>query len=376
MKTVEFAPVKGYDVINENLGSGSFGKTILIKDLSIDELFVCKKYSPQPGIPKKDFFDTFKKEIKLMYQINHPNVVRVFTYYLYEDYHTGYIIMEYIEGESIDEWFGAYFLQLSDSNDIFRQLIEGFACIEKSGIVHRDIRESNILISKKDEVKIIDFGLGKKIDKTGMSADSFNNIINRQQMERFPKEFSECKYTSKTDMFCIAELFYRMLKKHNIDDFKHNYILQKMMNPDPDKRYSSFEDILIALDKKDFKQIVISDEDKDIYSDFVGALFNSLSCYTSKPEFETNVSNILDGLSTVLTGNCLNYHVQNTNEAINIFVKCQYRYYSNRKIEIRALQNFYNWITDKDEEFQKIIIKNIINRLNTIEYKIEEELPF
>ena len=82
MKTVEFSPVKGYDVINDNLGSGSFGKTILIKDLSIDELFVCKKYSPQPGIPKKDFFDTFKKEIKLMYQINHPNVVRVFTYYL------------------------------------------------------------------------------------------------------------------------------------------------------------------------------------------------------------------------------------------------------------------------------------------------------
>ena len=72
-KTVEFIPVKGYDVINDNLGEGSFGKTILIKDSSIDELFVCKKYSPRTGISKKEFFDTFKKEIKLMYQINHPN---------------------------------------------------------------------------------------------------------------------------------------------------------------------------------------------------------------------------------------------------------------------------------------------------------------
>ena len=108
----------------------------------------------------------------------------------------------------------------------------------------------------------------------------------------------------------------------------------------------------------------------------MGAVFNSLSCYTSKPDFETNVSNILDGLSAVLTGNCLNYHVQNICEVIGIFVKCQYKYYSNRKIETEALQNFYNWITDKDEEFQQIIIRNIINRLNTIEYKNEDDLPF
>ena len=71
-----------------------------------------------------DFYDTFKKEIKLMYQINHPNVVRVFTYYLYEDYYTGYILMEYIEGDSIDKWFEDYWLQLTSSNDIFRQLID------------------------------------------------------------------------------------------------------------------------------------------------------------------------------------------------------------------------------------------------------------
>ncbi len=376
MKTVEFTPVKGYDVINDNLGAGSFGKTILIKDLSIDELFVCKKYSPQPGIQKKDFFDTFKKEIKLMYQINHPNVVRVFTYYLYEDYYTGYILMEYIEGDSIDKWFEDYWLQLTDSNDIFRQLIEGFACIEKSGIIHRDIRESNILISKHDEVKIIDFGLGKKIDKVGMSADSFNRIINRQQMQRLPNEFSEGKYTSRTDMFCIAELFWRMLKKHNITDFKHEYILNKMMNADPSKRYESFKDILMALDKKDMKALEISDEDRAVYREFTESVYGVLAEFTEKPNLNLNVPNVLEGLQQLLESNCLNESVQNVSELIGIFVNSNYRYYGSRYVSVEAINKFYNWFVSKDETFQNIILKNIKNRLLSRPVKTEDELPF
>lgn len=376
MKTVEFTPVKGYDVINDNLGAGSFGKTILIKDLSIDELFVCKKYSPQPGIQKKDFFDTFKKEIKLMYQINHPNVVRVFTYYLYEDYYTGYILMEYIEGDSIDKWFEDYWLQLTDSNDIFRQLIEGLACIEKSGIIHRDIRESNILISKHDEVKIIDFGLGKKIDKVGMSADSFNRIINRQQMQRLPNEFSEGKYTSRTDMFCIAELFWRMLKKHNITDFKHEYILNKMMNADPSKRYESFKDILMALDKKDMKALEISDEDRAIYREFTESVYGVLAEFTEKPNINLTVPNVVEGLQQLLESNCLNESVQNVSELIGVFVNSNYRYYGSRDVSVEAINKFYNWFISKDEAFQNIILKNIKNRLLSRPVKTEDELPF
>lgn len=376
IKTVEFTPVKGYDIINDNLGSGSFGKTILIKDPSIDELFVCKKYSPQPGIPKKDFFDTFKKEIKLMYQINHPNVVRVFTYYLYEDYYTGYILMEYIEGDSIDKWFEDYWIQLTDSNNIFRQLIEGFACIEKSGIIHRDIRESNILISKSDEVKIIDFGLGKKIDKVGMSADSFNKMINRQQMQRVPNEFAEGKYTSKTDMFCVAELFGRMLKKHKVADFKHEYILNKMMNVDPLKRYESFKEILMALDKKDMKALEISDDDRAIYRAFTESIYGVLAEFSEKPDLDLNVQDVLEGLKQLLESNCLNESVQNVPELISIFVKSQYKYYSTRYVDVEAINNFYNWFISKDEDFQKIILKNIRNRLLSRPVKIGEELPF
>lgn len=62
---VEFKPVKGYEMINDNLGRGSFGQTVLIRDPSIDELFVCKKYMPQPGLKKRTFLVHLKKKSSL-----------------------------------------------------------------------------------------------------------------------------------------------------------------------------------------------------------------------------------------------------------------------------------------------------------------------
>lgn len=278
MEYVEFKRKK-YKIIEENLGNGSFGITKLLKDDEIDEFFVCKKYEPQPNLDKIFFYDNFKKEIKIMYKINHPNVARVFDYYLYGSSYSGYIIMEYIDGINIKEWFELYDSNNVSINNIFRQLIEGFSCIEENGIAHRDIRESNILVSNDETVKIIDFGLGKYIDDYNISLDSFNEIINRSNMEKIPNEFSQKKYTSKTDMFCIAELFERMLKNYNIKDFEYNHILQKMLQINPNDRYASFNDILKELDKNEFKKLEISDEDKCIYNDFVQSLYDCIGIY-------------------------------------------------------------------------------------------------
>lgn len=378
MKTniIEFINKKGYEMINDGLGSGSFGQTVLLKDNSIEELFVCKKYLPQEGLSKEEFFETFRKEIKIMYKINHPNVVRIYNYYLYNNLYSGYILMEYIEGESIDSWFNMYFLQSSNSNQIFRQLIEAFNYIEKAGIIHRDIRESNILITKTDQVKIIDFGLGKNVNEKKLSADSFNKLINRQQMQRYPNEFDEGKYTSKTDMFCLAELYNRLLKKYDVNDFEHDYILQKMMHTDPYKRYSSFEDIIIALDKKDFHALEIIEQDKKIYTSFINALTNSISNYTEKIKIEENVLKIIKGIEQVLESNCLDYHIQANNKLISVFIHGGYKYYSHIKIDVDVVKNFYDWLCSKNEYFQGIVTKNISNKLAAIPIEIEEELPF
>lgn len=187
---ISFLKKKDYIMVNDNLGGGSFGKAVLLQDPFINELFVAKMYKPIYEEIKEKFFTNFLDEIKILYKLNHPNIVRVFNYYAYEEYRTGYIIMEYIEGKNIDKFFKDYTLWDEISlDDIFLQLIDAFVCIEESKIIHRDIREGNIIIDKHGIVKIIDFGIGKIFAEDKEIYDSLVSDINRANSDTLPKEY-------------------------------------------------------------------------------------------------------------------------------------------------------------------------------------------
>ena len=96
---VRFFKDKEYIMLDNDLGGGSFGKTVLLKDPFIDDVFVAKKYEPafSDEDEKKKFYKNFLDEIKIMYKLNHHNIVRIYNYYAYEDIYTGFIIMEYID---------------------------------------------------------------------------------------------------------------------------------------------------------------------------------------------------------------------------------------------------------------------------------------
>lgn len=160
---ITFLKRKDYKMINESLGSGSFGKTVLLQDPFIEEFFVAKMYRPMYEEIKEEFYANFLDEIRIMYKLNHPNVVRIYNYYAYEKEYTGYILMEYIDGKNIQTYFSEYtgVWEESSLNEVFLQLIDGFNYIEQKGVIHRDIREGNILIDNTGVVKIIDFGIGK-----------------------------------------------------------------------------------------------------------------------------------------------------------------------------------------------------------------------
>ena len=87
----------------KGLGRGACGETVLLRDDVIERNFVCKKYSPFAETHREELFAGFLREIRLLHEIHHPNVVRVFNYFLYPESLSGYILMEYVEGRDIDE---------------------------------------------------------------------------------------------------------------------------------------------------------------------------------------------------------------------------------------------------------------------------------
>lgn len=120
---IQFLKPKCFEFV-KRLGAGGTGKTVLMHDTTINELFVCKKYDPEQKEYEDEFYNRFVEEIKIMYSVYNENIVRIYDYFLYPEFKTGYIIMEYIKGKNIEEYF-----QTADEeniNSIFLQIINAF----------------------------------------------------------------------------------------------------------------------------------------------------------------------------------------------------------------------------------------------------------
>lgn len=383
---VTFFREKDYIMVNNNLGSGAFGKTVVIRDSFIDELFVAKKYEPilEDQIFKEKFFKSFLDEIKILFKLNHKNIVRIYNYYPFENVQTGYIIMEYIQGKRIDEYmlediqpFGS-----DDLDNLFIQLVEGFNYIEKHNIVHRDIREGNILVDENGIVKIIDFGIGKIAsgDDNRQNHDSLRTEINRDGLDRLPQEYYQREYTSKTDMFYLGELFNRLMNKINLfteDMFSYRDILNKMMESKPEERYDNFEEIINEFSKTKFNELNVTENDKRIYQKFSDSLSNKLSFFTEKPDFINDANIFISNLEKVLIKNLFEDYVQDNFLLIHAVVNSDFTYKTSPKEPIEDVREFLEWLKGSSRETQSLILENLISKISTkpIDYDLAE-LPF
>lgn len=369
-------------MVNNNLGNGSFGKTVLLQDPFIDELFVSKKYEPELGVDQERFYKNFLDEIKILYKLNHENIVRVYNYYAYEESFTGYILMEYIEGQNIGEFIKEYDCNFTNISldDIFSQLIDGFCYIEQNQIIHRDIREGNILIDKNGTAKIIDFGIGKIFKAEVDSSDSLVADINRAASETLPQEYYEGIYTHQTDLFYLGELYNRLLldaSKPDLLDFSYQYILDKMMEKRPENRYSSFAEIKDVIGKHDFVNMDISQSDKHTYQTFSNLLYKSISSFIDEQKFNYDTNIFITKLEKVLRDNVFEDIVQANSGVIRSVVTGGYQYYKTVEIRCSIIKTFLAWFKASTPQSQKLILTNIISKLSTIKVvPSEPDLPF
>ena len=379
---VQFLRKKDYIMAKKDLGFGAFGKTVILKDPFIDELFVAKKYEPYFENTPKEFYDSFLQEIKIMHKLNHRNVVRIYNYYAYEEQHTGYILMEYIHGQTLDDHLRSVQKKADykQIDQIFVQLIEGFQYIESQGIVHRDIREGNIMVDEDGIVKIIDFGLGKTFKPVEISRDSKNEILNRSGLDLLPDEYFEGSYTSKTDMFYLAELFNRLLRQKGLlEHFSYMSILRRMMAANQKDRFSSFADVREAINTKDFSTLEISSEDKQIYQKFSNSVYDCLAQFTEESAFNYSTEEFEKRLQNLLKVNCFEDYIQRNNQLIETIVSGPFHYRSSKTVRIKCdiVINFQKWYLSLAPDSKKLVLYNIISKLSSIPVEEPEpELPF
>ncbi|MFS8085101.1 MAG: protein kinase domain-containing protein, partial [Acidobacteriota bacterium] len=164
------APIPGYEFIRV-LGRGGMGCVTLARDEKTDRSVAIKTLLPEVAVTDQAL-RRFMREIEVAAALQHPNIVR----FLESGTNNGavYLVSEYVEGSDAarlaDDQGGR--LPYAQAIEIANQALDGLSYAHEKGYIHRDIKESNILISGKAPnivAKLTDFGLAKSFTQAGMS---------------------------------------------------------------------------------------------------------------------------------------------------------------------------------------------------------------
>lgn len=372
-KIVKFDAIKKQFILVKSLGSGGTGDTHLLKDETTDMLFAFKKYVPKDSNDIDENYERFIDEIKILFNLSHPNVVRVYNYYLYPQQKTGYLQMEYIEGDSIEEFEVDPFFGKTWS-DIFKEIIAAFEYLESNNVLHRDIRPANIMIDKDENVKVIDFGFGKKLK--GLDRDAKSVFLN-WPVTQLPNETDyEGIYNHQSEIYFVGKLLDNVIDRSLIT-FNFEHIIEKMIQLDPKNRYKSFHDISIDISKGVLGEINFTEEEKEIYRKFANTLSAAIRYYISEYDPIRDDNEILNNLANLIRRSSLENSIQDNSLLINCFIKGGYNYSTRVDIEVSIISDFYRLLDSLSPYKKKIVLDNIDARLSTIKVEIiEDDLPF
>ena len=369
-KIAKFTRIKEIELIR-NLSRGGYGETYLVRDPIINETFVCKKYSPINDNDKQKYFKNFIEEIRLLYLVNHLNIVRIFTYYIYPENYLGYILMELVDGNSIEEYLAKY---PQNINEIFRQTIQGFACLESNGVLHRDIRPSNILVNDEGIVKIIDLGFGKQV----CQESDFDKSITINWGYEKPQDFNDKKYDFQTEVYFVGKLFERIIVTMGAEEFNYKLLLNNMCKHGRHDRTDSFSDILEHIREDQYQDIEFSDDEIMVYREFSNIVHEIISKIENDAKYYKDIDKVQIQLENLYQECMLEAYVPNTHQVVNCFINGKYYYRSKTELPTSVLKEFINLLRGCSIERKNIIISNIYTKLNSINRYSDDigDIPF
>ena len=202
--------------ILEKIGAGGQGTVYKAQDTKLDRTVVIKVLPPELTA-KTANFRRFEREAQLCSQLDHPNICTIFDFH--EDNGVFYIAMQYVTGKNVRQIVSGRSLDLKSALSIAIQVCDALAYTHSRGIIHRDIKAGNIMVSDTGQAKILDFGLAKLLQD-----EPAENIkgTNRADITELGIPYGTATYAApeqakgektdhRADIFSTGVLLYEML---------------------------------------------------------------------------------------------------------------------------------------------------------------------
>lgn len=186
------------------------GTVFLTHDPSIERPVAIKtlRAAVAGGEHREEVESRFLKEAKLAGRLQHPNIVTV--YEVGQDQGVYFIAMEYVDGESLSRFVASHpDFSLGDRVELIRQVALALQHAHDRGVLHRDIKPGNILVTGDRRVKVADFGIGKLLTGSADLTRTGQMIGSPAYMS--PEQVRGEKLDGRTDFFSLGVVFYELL---------------------------------------------------------------------------------------------------------------------------------------------------------------------
>jgi serine/threonine protein kinase/Tfp pilus assembly protein PilF len=203
--------------ILEQLGEGGMGVVYLAEDLTLGRRVALKFLSTTT----KDYRARFLREVRAVSALSHPNIATVYNYGE-TDAGQPYFAMELIEGQPLNEKLREGSLALPEAVRIVSYIAEALGEAHRKGVVHRDVKPSNVIVTERGQVKVLDFGLVKQISeqstpgggpdrKTLPSTRTRSDVIVGTPLYLSPEQATGKTIDGRSDLFALGAVLYECI---------------------------------------------------------------------------------------------------------------------------------------------------------------------